>query len=393
VNGKRTLLLVACVGWLGFARAEPKVMNLAVGDPARKHEEVSVEVDAIVDTRTGKPLSPGELGMRLGRSRLVFIGEQHADIEYHRVELRALALLGQPGRPLVIGLEMFPVEDQPLLDAWVAGRFSETEFVERVDWYGTWGFNWGYYREILLLARAHGIPLVALRMSEAAETKAREEAETNHGQNGGLAPAADFSSEDHRTLLKAFFGPDEPVHGGLSKDQFEALFEAQCRRDAFMARAAAEALETHPDSTVVVLAGIGHVLYDLGIARQLKNRYRGPTTTIVPATVEGDDTRVRASIGDYVWGVPARDYPAFPELGAITTRTEHGLRFIDVESDSPAERGGLKTGDVLTRFKNAAMADKRDLSRTLATVEWGDWVAVTVLRDGEQRDLTVRFQR
>jgi hypothetical protein len=179
----------------------------------------------------------------------------------------------------------------------------------------------------------------------------------------------------------------------LQEDQLEALFAAQCRIDAVMAFNAAEALEAHPDTTLVVLAGSGHVVYELGIARQIQEWYEGPVTTIVPVSVEDANRRVRASIGDFAWGVPEMTDPAFPELGAVSVSVEGGLHVIHVEPDSPAERGGLETGDVLTRFKDVVITAKPDLNRTLATVEWGDEVALIIQRDGAPRDLTLTFQR
>jgi len=349
-------------------------LTLAVGDPQRRDQQVSVEVDAVVDTLSGNSLSPQALTEHLTDSRLILIAEQHTGLEYHRVQLRVLELLQETGRPLVLGLEMFEVEDQPLLDAWVAGQFSEAEFIEESDWYGNWGYHWGYYREILLFARAHAIPVVAL--------------------NGDAdSPRADLSSQDHRELFRAFFGADDPVHGGLPDDQWEALFAAQCNMDAVMAFNAAEALETRPDAALVVLAGSGHVVYELGIARQIKARYEGPATTIVPVSVGDEGTRVQASIGDFAWGVPEMTDPAFPELGALSMSIESGLHIIHVEQDSPAGRGGLETGDVLTRFKDVSMTGRPDLNRTLATVEWGDEVALVVERDGERRELALTFQR
>lgn len=85
--------------------------------------------------------------------------------------------------------------------------------------------------------------------------------------------------------------------------------------------------------------------------------------------------------------------PAFPELGAVSVSVEGGIHIIHVEPDSPAERGGLETGDILTRFKDVAISAKPDLNRTLATVEWGDEVALIIKRDGTPRELTLAFQR
>ncbi len=371
-----TLLLPGCVG-IGSTR--PDILTLPVGDPERRGQEVSVQLDAVVDTLSGSSLSPQALSENLVDARLILIAEQHTNREDHRIQLRVLELLQETGRPLMIGLEMFEVEDQSLLNGWIAGQFTEQEFIEHSDWYGSWGYHWGYYREILLFARAHAIPLVALR------------APWEVASESGIAP--DLSSQDHRSLFKAFFGTDDPVHGGLQEDQLETLFEAQCRMDVVMAFNAAEALEAHPDTTLVVLAGTGHVIYELGIARQIQRWYEGPVTTIVPVSVEDANTRVRASIGDFVWGVPEMIDPAFPELGAVSVSIEGGLHIIRVEPGSPAEKGGLEIGDLLTHFKDAAITAKSDLSRTLATVEWGDEVAVIIQRDGAPQELALLFRR
>ena len=280
---------------------------------------------------------------------------------------------------MVIGMEMFEVDDQPVLDAWVAGEFTEADFVEESDWYSTWGYHWGYYREILLFARANAIPLVALRGPSDILT--------------AIGAEPDLSSQDHRTLFSAFFGADDPVHGGLPEDQLEALFVAQCRRDAVMAFHAAVAMEAHPEATMVVLAGAGHVAYELGIARQIAQWYDGPATTIVPVSVEGTETPMQASVGDFAWGVPERTEPAFPELGAISVSVDGGLHVIHVNPDSTAQRGGLEPGDILTHLKDTAITAGADLNRILATVEWGDAAPLVISRDGASREITLTFQR
>jgi hypothetical protein len=59
-----------------------------------------------------------------------------------------------------------------------------------------------------------------------------------------------------------------------------------------------------------------------------------------------------------------------------------GVRFADVLSDSPAARAGLRAGDVLVRFDDAAVADLRAYSELLKKRAPGDLVVVVVERDG-----------
>lgn len=160
-----------------------------------------------------------------------------------------------------------------------------------------------------------------------------------------------------------------------------------------MAFRAAEALRARPDSTLVVLAGTGHVVYGLGIARQIRRWYDGPSATIVPVQVGNRPERVRASVADFVWGVPESAYPAFPELGAVTISIEEGLHVIHVEAESPADLGGLEAGDTLLRLDGVAVLDKSDLNRSLASLRWGDEATLGVERDGDTHDLRLRFRR
>jgi uncharacterized iron-regulated protein len=395
VNIRQTFLFALSLASLSSAQAQPEIMNLPVGDPERKDQQVSVQVDVVVDTLSGNTLSPQALAEHLADDRLILIAEEHNDLEYHRVQLRVLELLQETGQPLVIGLEMFPVDDQPLLNAWIGGMLREAEFIERSDWYGNWGYHWGYYQEIFQFARIHGIPMVALRASResAADVRANGVADAREENGTALLPQADVSSQDHRTLFSAFFEPDDPVHGELPEGQWETLFAAQCTWDAVMAYNAAKALEAHPESTLVVLAGNGHVVYELGIARQIKGWYEGPVTTIVPVPAEAGGARVQASIGDFLWGVPATTHPTFPELGIFTMGTEGGRRVIHVEPNSPAHHGELETGDILIRFKDVAMTSRSALNRTLATVEWGDEAALSIQRNGREHEFTITFRR
>ena len=61
-----------------------------------------------------------------------------------------------------------------------------------------------------------------------------------------------------------------------------------------------------------------------------------------------------------------------------------GVRFDDVVTGSPAERAGLKTGDVLVRFDGGAVTDLRSYSELLKPKKPGDTVKVVVLRDGKE---------
>jgi hypothetical protein len=96
--------------------AEDRSIHLAIGDPARRDHEVAVVLDGITDAAWGDTLTPTELAARLDGVQMVFVGENHTDMEFHRVQLKLIQELHRHGRQVLVGLEMYPVPEQQWLD-------------------------------------------------------------------------------------------------------------------------------------------------------------------------------------------------------------------------------------------------------------------------------------
>src|SRR5512137_2481539 len=88
------------------ARAQGRLLHLAIGDPARKNREAPLVLDGITDTKTGDTISTAELAARLSTTRLLLIGEEHTSVQFHQVQFRVLEALIKSGRHVLIGLEM-----------------------------------------------------------------------------------------------------------------------------------------------------------------------------------------------------------------------------------------------------------------------------------------------
>ncbi len=67
----------------------------------------------------------------------------------------------------------------------------------------------------------------------------------------------------------------------------------------------------------------------------------------------------------------------------------HGAIVVKVTGDSPAMKGGVKTGDVVLEVNGKRVRDPRDLARKIAHVRPGDTADITVLRDGKRKTLKV----
>jgi len=381
-------------------KAEDKTLRLGLGDPARKDRQVSVTLDAVTDTRDGALLTPAEMAARLAGARLVLVGESHTEMDFHRAQLRVIEELARSGREVFVGLEMYPYTQQAYLDQWVNGLLTEEGFLRLSRWYEHWGYHWDYYRDIFLFARDHKVRLFAVNAPRAVVTQVRKQgfASLTPEQAAHIPQDVDTTSADHRTLFKSYFEADDPLHSGMTEEQWNGMISAQATWDATMAHNAVKALGEHggPNTVMVVLVGSGHVVYGLGIARQAAaHGFEGRIATVVPVNVkEADGTpieKVQATYADFVWGLPQAAGPLYPSTGLSTAADT--LKAILVAEKSPAEKAGFKTGDLLLALDGTPLPDKEALNRLMAGKRWGDSAVFTVERGAEKVEVRVVFRR
>ncbi len=387
----------------GPTLASPPVYQLELGEPARRARQVPVVLDGIVDTRRDEVLTPEGLAERLASTRVLLVGEDHTNMDFHRVQFQAIRALHAAGREVLIGLEMFPYTAQAQLDDWSAGRLGEAEFVERSGWYETWGYRWEYYREIMEFARDQRLRVVGVNAPrEVIKTIRQSGFESVSAEDRAqLPPVVDTDSDEHRQLFRAYFGADDALHGDLSDAQWEGMFRAQCTWDAVMGWNAVRALEAHggAGAIIVVLIGSGHVAYGLGAGRQIATRLEGAVGTLLPVPVAEEHgreaARVQASYADFVWGVPVAEPPLYPMLGLSLAGPPAPATnaVIQLDAGGPAERAGVQRGDLLLTIGGRAVESSADLRKQMAGYYWGDATDLEVKRGEEALRLEVVFRR
>jgi serine protease Do len=80
-----------------------------------------------------------------------------------------------------------------------------------------------------------------------------------------------------------------------------------------------------------------------------------------------------------------------PDLAeALNIEETRGALIADVVADSPAEKSGLKRGDIIVDFDGKSIEDSHDLPVKVAATPVDEEVQVTVLRDGKEQQLTVK---
>jgi uncharacterized iron-regulated protein len=385
--------------------AGDKLLHLAIGDPARKDREAPLVLDAITDTKTGEQVTPDELARRLAGTRLLLIGEEHTNAQFHGVQLRVLQALVKSGRRVLIGLEMYPFTEQRFLDQWRDGLLTEEGFLRLSRWYDNWGYHWQYYRDIFMLARDHGTPMFAVNTPREVVAAVRKKGLVNltPEEAAHIPREIDVENADHMTFFRTTFEDEQgPVHGaGMPEDMWKNMLSAQCTWDATMGFNAVRALERagDPKAIMVVLVGSGHVAYGLGIERQARKWFGGTITSLIPVPVTmqkvGPIKSVRASYANFAWGVPEEIDSAFPMLGTSTAvgQGDAAGRVIIVQKGSAAERAGIKVGDVLTSIDGTPLADKETFARLMAEKRWGDTAAIGIRRGDRNLTVTAVFRR
>jgi uncharacterized iron-regulated protein len=215
--------------------------------------------------KDGRKMSFGEMLGDLKGVDIIFVGEDHGNPSHHETELRIISALHEAGVPVAIGLEMFRADDQGQLDLWTSGRLDPEAFIRL--YYASWRFPWPLYRDILLYARDHGIPLIGLNIPEAVSGKIFMEGfgALSPSELVKLPPGIVCSVDPkYMDLIRRAY----QTHDSTGKP-FVRFCEAQMVWDKAMAWRVLEQRKKDPSVKVIVLAGTGHA-WKHGIPTQVR---------------------------------------------------------------------------------------------------------------------------
>jgi uncharacterized iron-regulated protein len=201
---------------------------------------------------------------------VVLLGEQHDRDADHRWQLATIERLYAANPALVLGFEMFPRADQPVLDRWVGGHLSEADFLSQTDWKHVWGFPAGLYMPIFRFARDHHIPMVALNVSHGLVHRVAQEGwdkvpvAAREGVGTPAAPSAAYQASLKEAMSgHAMSGQEGPA---MTPARLQHFIEAQSVWD----RAMAEAIVAQRPRQVVAIMGAGHLQGRNGVPHQLE---------------------------------------------------------------------------------------------------------------------------
>ncbi|MFO7980376.1 MAG: ChaN family lipoprotein [Candidatus Aminicenantes bacterium] len=391
------LFISICV--VGLADEErDQTLQLHIGNPSYKEKSLVIEPGKIYSAKKGKSVTFEEMIHEMKEARFVYVGETHNSLPMHEIQFQIAEALYKQDPKLCIGLEMFDVQWQEELNKWSIGLLTQDEFIDQAKWYENWNFNFNYYRNIFELAKKYKIPMYALNAPREIIHKIRMmgwSALSNEEKE--IVPEPGLSNKDHRALMKTVFsGMDMPeAMKGREQMMFEGLYRAQSAWDEVMAKNTLKAAEVE-DSRVMVLAGSGHLLYNLGINRRVYERRSLPYKTVICVNVSKGEKSIEVSrsLADFVCGLTYEERPVYPSSGIALKKVE-GLDNLVIERDpvsGVAKGQDFKKGDIVLSVDGKKYSSINDLRKCLSQFNWGDEVCFKLLREANEIEIKLRFK-
>lgn len=370
----------------------------------------------IIESATGEVVTLETMVRKMASARVVLIGEEHTHLGQKRFQARVLEALAEVQPNLVLGMEFFRRSDNDALQRWINGEIDDDGLLRESEWYDRGTYRWGYYEEMMDVARQRAIPVYGLNIPrEIPRTVNRRGLEAlDADQKVAVGEVVVDNSAQHRYLIGRYFGDTVAM---MPPRWFGNMYAAQCLWDTVMARSILDVLPE--DGTVVVVVGSGHVAFDLGIVRRISEELAaGGKTDIEVATfcpiqaainpegsdepsghpMGGDregDTRPQAvftrSMADFVGVFEATGgVDAWPSLGLKLKEGEAGEPTVSIAwPDGRGEAAGFETGDVIVDFNGIEPKTLSDLRMMLAGLEWGDRADLRVRRGDEVTDIAM----
>jgi uncharacterized iron-regulated protein len=316
--------------------------------------------------------------------KIIYVGEVHDVFAHHAVQLDIIEGIHKLKKRIAIGMEMFQTPFQQSLDRFIDGKMGEREFLKESEYFKRWGFDYNLYKPILDFARAEKVPVIALN------TRREIIDSVSHGgidslseeQREDIPSGMDFSDKEYRARLEEVFS----MHAQSEERNFDYFYQSQILWDETMAESTARFLESHPEYSIVVLAGQGHLIYGSGIPkRAFRRNGHEYATVLIDASVEKD-------IADYVVFPKPVEGVTSPKLMVFLQKEEEGFKITGFPDESVSEKAGLMEGDIVLYVEGVKVESIDDIKIQLLYKRRGEIIKVRVMREEKGRDEEVEVE-
>ena len=257
-------------------------------------------IGQIVGLKKGEVLPFERFIDEIASKEIIFIGEVHDNPEHHLIQLQILQALMDAYGPLTLAMESFQKPQQPYIDKYLKGDLAESDFLQEVNWRGSWGVDYHLYRPLMLVAKNNRSKVLAINAPYGIVKKiARQGLKIlDETERKSLAKEIDLTNKAHRAYLQNAF--KHHTHKELKK--FDYFYEAQCAWEDTMAEKLAEHLNNNRRKLNVIV-GNGHIINRFGIPDRTVRRSPVSMATVMVFPLN-EDVVLKKEIADYVWLTP-----------------------------------------------------------------------------------------
>lgn len=229
----------------------------------RNHELVG----AIWSTVTERFVEPDQLAAELARPRFAILGEQHDNVDHHRLQAHLITAIADAGTRPAVAFEMLTTDKSGAIAECLSGpSCSGNALRKAVDWdNGGWS-EWRIYRPVFEAALTKGRTIAAVGLPR----KTIREIATSPEQSevAALISALGIEEPPPPAIDEAMAEEIRQAHCGHAPETHIAgMIRAQRARDATMAVGLAEAAAVA--GKAVLIAGFGHARFDRGVPAYL----------------------------------------------------------------------------------------------------------------------------
>ncbi|MBN2400694.1 MAG: ChaN family lipoprotein [Candidatus Aminicenantes bacterium] len=391
------ILLLALPVWA----AEDNALDmLPLGRSPQRLATTALPAGKIMDTASGQEIDLPAL-VRQNLSHDVFIiGEYHDSYACHVWQKDFIEALAKEHPRLVVGFEFFNRRDDQALALYLDGKIGEAELLHKTGWYGRSAMNFAYTRLVLETVKKLGLQAVGLNVPrELVRRVAKRGLSSLSPDEQALFPGVERTDPEHEYYVRNTLGEfavQVPIW-------FRNIYCAQKCWDTVMAESMRQALARPEWSGYkgVIIAGSAHVAYGLGIPwRYRQQNSRAKIMTLIPVNVadkkgrpeEDENPMVKALAGqlqpaaifscglaDAVFAVAPERKPHFAETGFSGKLNAGGVfEVTHVQKASPADKSGLRAGDIILAIDGIPVKTVEGLRLVLAQKQWDDSLELEV---------------
>jgi aminopeptidase N len=390
-------IILATAAW---AADDSALDALPIGRSPQRLATAALSSGKVMATAEGVEVDIPTLVRHNLAADVFMIGEYHDSYACHAWQKEFIEALAKGHPRLVVGFEFFNRSDDPALELYLAEKISEDELLKKTGWYLRSSLNFAYTRLVLETVKKLGLKAVGLNVPrELISRVAKKGFASLSAEEKAIFPGVESGDAEHEFFVRSTLG-EFAVQVPF---WFRNVYAAQKCWDTVMAESLRLAL-ARPENRGckgVIIAGSAHVAYGLGIPwRYRRQDRRARILTLVPVTVaakkkeggEEENPMVKALAGqmppaavfsrglaDAVFAVAAEEKPYFADAGFSGKMNVDGLYEIErVGKETPAEKQGLKKGDIVLAVDGVPVKTLDGLRLVLAQKNWNDALSLDI---------------